>query len=323
MITGASSGVGRAVAREYAQRGASIGLIARGRDGLEAARREVEERGGRALVVQADVSDAEAVEAAAATVEKELGPIDVWINHAMVSMLAPIHAMKPDEFRRITEVTYLGVVYGTLAALKRMLPRDRGTIVQVGSTLAYRGIPLQSGYCAAKHAIQGFHDTLRSELFHDRSNVRATLVHLPATNTPQFRLLRNRMPKKAQPFGAIYQPEVAAKAVVWAADHPRRELNVGFGTTLAIIANSFFPAALDRYLAGVGFSGQQGEEAEVRGRPDNMFAPVPGDHGAHGAFDDRAKSRSPHFWFETHRAWIGVFAFAGLMLTAIFSAKSR
>ena len=314
VITGASAGVGRAVARQFAERGAKIGLLARGRDGLEGAKREVEASGGEAIVVQVDVADADAVEAAAARVEKELGPIDVWINNAMASVLSPVREMTAEEYRRVTEVTYLGVVHGTLAALRRMLPRDRGTIVQVGSTLAYRGIPLQSAYCAAKHAIQGFHDSLRSELLHDGSNVHVTLVHLPALNTPQFRWVRSRMPRKAQPFGTIYQPEVAADAIVWAADNPRRELNVGSGTTKAIIANSFAPGLLDRYLAHVAFDGQQGDEPETPGRPDNLYDPLPGDAGAHGVFDDRATFSSPHLWSEKHRGLLGLFALGGLLL---------
>ena len=316
-ITGASAGIGRAVARKFAERGASIALIARGREGLEAARREVHELGGSAIVIEADVADAQAVEDAAARVEAELGPIDVWINNAMASVLAPVREMQPDEYERVTAVTYLGVVYGTLAALKRMLPRDRGVIVQVGSTLAYRGIPLQSAYCAAKHAIQGFHDSLRAELMHDESNVRVTMVHLPAVNTPQFRWVRSRMPRKAKPFGTIYQPEVAAEAIVWAAEHPsRREWNVGAGTTKAILANSFFPSLLDAYLARVGVDGQLGDEPEDADRPDNLFEPLPLDAGAHGVFDDIATSRSPQLWAEKHRGWL-VAGVAALLVGAL------
>jgi NAD(P)-dependent dehydrogenase (short-subunit alcohol dehydrogenase family) len=314
VVTGASAGVGRAVARRFAENGALIALIARGRDGLEAAKRDVEERGGRAIVIEADVADAAAMENAAARTEAELGPIDVWVNNAMVSVLSPVKEMTADEFRRVTEVTYLGVVYGTLAALERMLPRDRGVIVQVGSTLAYRGIPLQSAYCAAKHAIQGFHESLRCELLHDRSGVSVTMVHLPAINTPQFRWVRSRMPRKSQPFGTIYQPEVAAEAIVWASEHPRRELNVGAGTTRAVIANSFIPGVLDHYLGRIGYDGQQGDEPETPGRRDNLFEPLPGDAGAHGVFDDRATGRSPHLWTNTHRGLIG--AAAGLLAIA-------
>ena len=321
LITGASAGVGRATARRFAENGASIALVARGREGLEAAKAEVEARGGRAIVIEADVSDAQAVEAAAARTETELGPIDVWVNNAMASVLSPVREMTAEEYRRVTEVTYLGVVYGTLAALKRMLARDRGVIVQVGSTLAYRGIPLQSAYCAAKHAIQGFHDSLRSELLHDKSGVEVTMVHLPAVNTPQFRWLRSRMPRKAQPFGTIYQPEVAAEAIVWASEHPRREVNVGSGTTKAIIANSFVPGLLDHYLGRIGFDGQQGDEPEEPNRADNLYYPLPGDAGAHGVFDDRATPHSPQLWTNTHRGVIG--AAVGLLAIGGVAALLR
>ena len=314
VITGASAGVGRATARAFAARGARIGLIARNEEALENARAEVEARGGKAIVVIADVADAGAIEHAARTIEDELGPIDVWVNNAMASVLGPVKELSAKEFRRVTEVTYLGVVHGTLAALRRMLPRDRGVIVQVGSTLAYRGIPLQAPYCAAKHAVQGFHESLRSELLHDKSNVHVTMVQLPAVNTPQFRWLRNYMPRKAQPFGTIFEPEVAARAIVWAADHPRRELNVGWGTTQAIIANAFIPGLLDHYLGRIGFDQQQGDEPEDEGRADNLFAPIPGDAGAHGAFSDRAKTTSPQLWANTHR---GVFAGAIGALAAV------
>lgn len=290
VITGASAGVGRATARLFAARGARIGLIARNREALENARSEVEARGGQAVIAIADVADADAVERAAQLIEDAFGPFDVWINNAMASVLGPIMETSPEEFRRVTEVTYLGVVHGTQAALRRMLPRDRGVIVQVGSTLAYRGIPLQAPYCAAKHAVQGFHDSLLSELLHDGSNVRACMVHLPAINTPQFRWLRSHMPRKAQPFGAIFEPEVAARAIVWASEHPRREVNVSWGTAQAIIANAFVPGLLDHYLGRIGYDAQQGDEPEEPGRPDNLFAPVPGDAGAHGVFGDRAKS---------------------------------
>jgi NAD(P)-dependent dehydrogenase (short-subunit alcohol dehydrogenase family) len=323
VITGASAGVGRAAARRFADSGADVALIARGREGLERARAEVEERGRRALVIQADVSDADALERAADEVERTLGPIDVWVNNAMVSVLAPIKDTTAEEFRRVTEVTYLGIVYGTLAALRRMLPRDRGAIIQVGSALAYRGIPLQAAYCGAKHAVQGFCDSLQSELLHDKSNVRVCMVQLPALNTPQFRSLRNKMPRKAQPVGTIFQPEVAADAIVWAADHPRRELNVGFSTTQAIVGNSFLPGLLDHYLARVGYDGQQDDEPEQHGRADNLFDPLPGDRGAHGVFDDRAKKSSPHVWTEKHRGAIGgIIAAVGLLaLTRLVSNR--
>ena len=230
VITGASAGVGRATAREFARHGARIGLLARGNDGLNAARREVEELGSEALVIPIDVADADQVESAAAQIEAEFGHIDIWINNAMTSVFSPIKQMTAEEFRRVTEVTYLGYVYGTLAALKRMLPRDRGVIVQVGSALAYRGIPLQAAYCAAKHAVQGFCDSLWCELLHDNSNVKVTMVHMPALNTPQFGWVKSRLPRKAQPVPPIFQPEVAAEAIYFAAHNPRREFYVGLPT---------------------------------------------------------------------------------------------
>src|SRR5919112_2507609 len=236
VVTGASAGVGRAAVRAFAERGDSIGLIARGIDGLEAARREVEELGGKALVLPLDVADADKVEEAAARVERQLGPIDIWVNNAMVSVFSPVEETEPEEYRRVTEVTYLGYVYGTLAALKRMLPRDEGVIVQVGSALGYRSIPLQSAYCAAKHAIVGFTDSLRSELVHRRTRFRVPAVNLPGVNTPQFRWVRSRLPRESQPVGAIFQPEVAADAIVWAAEHERREVTVGTPAVLAILA---------------------------------------------------------------------------------------
>ena len=304
VVTGASAGVGRATVRAFARRGAHVGLIARGEDGLEGARREVEALGGRALVLPADVADAGQVELAATAVEEELGPIDVWVNNAMVSVFSPVKEMMPVEFRRVTEVTYLGYVYGTLAALRRMLPRDHGSIVQVGSALAYRGIPLQSAYCGAKHAIQGFNDSLRAELLHDDSHIRLTMVQLPALNTPQFTWVRTRLPRHPQPVPPIYQPEVAAEAIVWAADHDRREVSVGAPTTLAILANKVAPGLLDRYLARTNYEAQQTDQPIDPDRPDNLLRPLPGDHGAHGPFDDRAHEWSPQWWLATHRGWV-------------------
>ena len=321
VITGASAGVGRATARLFAARGARIGLIARNRDALENAKREVEARGGEAVVAVADVSDPDAVERAAQLIEDAFGPFDVWVNNAMASVLGPITEIPPDEFKRVTEVTYLGIVYGTQAALRRMLPRDQGVIVQVGSTLAYRGIPLQAPYCAAKHAVQGFHDSLLSELLHEKSNVRACLVNLPALNTPQFRWIRSHMPHKAQPFGTIFEPEVAARAIVWASEHPRRELNAGWGTTQAIVANAFAPGLLDRYLGRIGYEQQQGEEFEEAGRADNLFQTVPGDAGAHGVFSDRAKSASPQLLANTHRGVIAAGVCALAIAAIVYSRR--
>lgn len=318
VVTGASAGVGRATVQEFARRGASIGLIARGRAGLEGARRDVEAEGGRALVLPLDVSDSDAVEAAAEKVEDELGPIDVWVNNAMLSVFSPVKEMTPEDFRRVTEVTYLGYVYGTLAALKRMLPRDRGAIVQVGSALAYRGIPLQAAYCASKHAIQGFMDSLRTELIHDGSHVRVVMVQMPALNTPQFSWVKSRLPHKAQPVPPIYQPEVAARAIAWAADHGERELYVGGSTVEAIVGNKIAPAFADWYLARTGFDSQQTDGALPPDRRDNLWQPVDDvqDHGAHGKFDDRATDHSYQLWAATHRGLLAI-AGAGLGLAGL------
>jgi NAD(P)-dependent dehydrogenase (short-subunit alcohol dehydrogenase family) len=301
VVTGASAGLGRALVRRFARDGAHLALLARGREGLEAAKREVDEAGGRALVIPVDVANWVRVDAAAAQIEDTLGPIDIWINNAMTSVFSPVREMLPEDYRRVTEVTYLGAVHGTLAALHRMLPRDRGTIVQVGTALAYRGIPLQSAYCAAKHALQGFMDSLRSELLHDGSQVRVSMVHLPAMNTPHFSWAKSRMPRKAQPVPPIYQPEIGAEAVHWAAHHDRRELWVGMTTVAAILADRLAPAALDRYLAASGYDSQQTQEPEPPDRPDNLWEPVAGDRGAHGSFGDRAITRSPQLWAATHR----------------------
>lgn len=301
VITGASAGVGRALARAYAARGACIGLLARGRDGLEAARREVESLGSRAVVCAADVADAEQVEAAAQTIEQTFGAPDIWINNAMTSVFSPVKEMTAEEFRRVTEVTYLGVVHGTLAALRRMLPRDHGSIVQVGSALAYRGIPLQSAYCAAKHAVQGFCDSLRAELLHDGSRVSLTMVQLPALNTPQFDWVKSRLPNRAQPVPPILQPEVAADAIVWAADSGRREVWIGMPTVKAILGNKIAPGLLDHVLARMGYDAQQTDEPEDPTRPNNLWMPVAGDHGAHGRFDARAQRGSLQVWASQHR----------------------
>jgi NAD(P)-dependent dehydrogenase (short-subunit alcohol dehydrogenase family) len=324
VVTGASAGVGRAVARAYGRRGARVGLLARGVEGLESARREIEAAGGRALVVPTDVSDASQVEAAARAVESALGPIDVWINNAMVSVFSPIKETTPEEFRRVTEVTYLGYVYGTLAALRRMLPRDRGVIVQVGSALAYRGIPLQAAYCGAKHAIQGFTDSLRCELLHDRSRVRVVGVQMPALNTPQFGWVKTRLPRKPQPVPPIYQPEVAARAILWAAEHERAELYVGLPTVLAIEGNKIAPRLADWYLGRTGYDAQQTDEPVPANRPDNLWQPVAGDHGAHGAFGHRAREHSTQLWLSLHRGWLALTALgAAAVLAAVRLAPRR
>jgi NAD(P)-dependent dehydrogenase (short-subunit alcohol dehydrogenase family) len=317
VVTGASAGVGRATVRAFAARGARLGLLARGPDGLEATRAEVEATGGRALAVPVDVADAQAVEAAADAVESALGQIDIWVNGAMTSVFSPVAEMTAEEIQRVTAVTYLGAVHGTLSALRRMLPRDRGVIVQVGSGLAYRSIPLQAAYCGAKFALRGFTDSLRSELIHLDSGVRITMVHLPALNTPQFRWVKSRLPNEAQPLPPIFQPEVAAEAIVWASEHDRRELNVGVPTDLAILANKIAPGLLDRYLADAGWEGQMTDEPRDPDRPSNLWEPVPGDHGAHGVFDSRAHPGSPQLWAATHRALLAAgAAIAGLAAAA-------
>lgn len=307
VITGASAGVGRATVREFAKHRAWIGLVARGVDGLEAARREVEGYGGRALVLPTDVADAQQVEAAAQRVEEEFGPINIWINNAMASVFSPIKEMTAEDFERVTKVTYLGFVYGTLAALKRMLPRDRGTIVHVGSALAYRSIPLQAAYCASKHAIMGFYASLRTELEHDHSNVRTTIVHMPALNTPQFGWVKSRLQRKAQPVPPIYQPEVAARAIYYAAHHPaKREYYAAWSVVEAIFGNKIAPSYADHYLARTGYGSQQYDGSEDPSRPNNLWSPLPGDHGAHGAFDERARGHSLELWAETHWWWLAI-----------------
>ena len=321
VITGASAGLGRATAREFGRHGAKVGLIARGVDGLEAAKREIESAGGSAMVLPLDVADASAIEKAAAAVEQEFGSIDIWVNNAMASVFSPVKEMQPEEYKRVTEVTYLGVVYGTLAALKRMLPRDQGTIVQVGSALVYRSIPLQSAYCAAKHAVAGFTDSLRCELIHDKSNVQVTMVQMPALNTPQFGWVKSRLKYKAQPVPPIFQPEVGARAIYWAAHHSRREIYAGWPTVEAIVGNKLAPGLLDRYLGKTGFDSQQTSEPEDPNRPSNLWQPLKGDHGAHGTFDPQARETSLELQASLSRRWIG----AGLaaIAAAVLLASRR
>jgi short-subunit dehydrogenase len=301
VVTGASAGVGRAIAAEFAAEGAKLGLLARGTDGLEGARRDAEAAGGVALAVPADVADVDQVEAAAETIERELGPIDVWINCAMTTVFAPFTKISAQEYKRVTEVTYLGCVYGTMAALKRMYPRNQGTIIQVGSALAYRSIPLQSAYCGAKHAIAGFTDSIRTEVFHDKKNIHLTMVQLPAMNTPQFDWCKSKMPRHPQPVPPIYEPEVAARAIVWASRHPRREVYVGAPTVLAIWGNKLIPGLLDRYLGATGFNSQQTSEAVTDDRPNNLFEALPGDYGAHGSFGSLSYKRSIQSWINRNR----------------------
>lgn len=322
VVTGASAGLGRAIACEFARRGARIGLIARGRSRLEAAQREMRELGGEALVLPGDVADPEHIESAAAAVEREFGPIDVWVNNAMATVFAPFVEVTPAEFKRATEVTYLGFVYGTMTALKRMRPRNKGVIVQVGSALAYRSIPLQSAYCGAKHGMVGFTDSVRSELIHEKSDIHIVVVHAPAMNTPQFSWCRSKLPNHPQPVPPIYEPEVAARAVYAAAHSRRREIYVGVPTVAVIYGQEIAPGFADRYLGRTGFESQQTHEPVPPDRQDNLFEPVEGDWGAHGVFGDRASSSSPQTWLNLHRgaaaaavAGLGLFAFAAIRST--------
>jgi NAD(P)-dependent dehydrogenase (short-subunit alcohol dehydrogenase family) len=321
VVTGASGGVGRAVAHAFARRGASVALVARGVEGLEDARREVESLGGQGLALPTDVADHEQVEAAAERAEAELGPIDVWVNDAMATVFAPFLQVQPEEYRRATEVTYLGAVYGTMSALRRMTARDRGTVVQVGSALSYRAIPLQSAYCGAKFAIRGFTDSVRTELLHDRSGVWITMVQLPAVNTPQFNWCRTKLPDHPQPVPPIYQPEVPAEAVYWAAHHRRRELDVGGSAVKAIFGNKVAPRLADWYLARTGYKSQQVQDMPVNGRPDNLFEPVAREAATHGMFDDQAHDRSYQLWANTHRPLVAA-ALAGAGAAAFGLARA-
>jgi short-subunit dehydrogenase len=317
VVTGASAGVGRAAVRRFARERAHIGLIARGTDGLEAAREEVERAGGEAIVIPTDVAHPDQVEAAAETVERTFGPIDIWVNDAMVTVFAPFLEVTPEEYRRATEVTYLGFVYGTMAALKRMVPRDHGTVVQVGSALAYRSIPLQAPYCGAKAAIRGFTDSVRTELMHQKSNVHLTMVQMPGLNTPQFNWCETKLPNHPKPVPPIFQPELAAEAIYYAAHHRRREIYVGRSSVMSILGNKVSPGLLDKYLAKTGFKSQQTNQPVGPDRPSNLYEPVAGDHGAHGNFDSKASSTSVQFWADTHR---GLMALIGVGLGTLVGA---
>jgi short-subunit dehydrogenase len=318
VVTGASGGVGRATARALGERGASVVLLARGAEGLDGAKREVESSGGRALAIQTDVSQFDQVEAAAEAADRAFGPIDLWINNAMVSMYSPFMKMTPEEFRHIVDVTFLGAVHGTHCALQRMIPRDRGVIVQVGSALAFRSIPLQSAYCASKHAIQGFTESIRSELIHERSRVRVSVVNMPALNTTQFTWTRNKMAHKARPTGTIFQPEVAAAAILFAAEHDRRELMVGYTTVEATVGEKIIPGLLDRYLATAAWEGAMLPEPTDPKQPDNFWEPVHADLGAHGQFDALAQDFSLQLWATTHRkSLLGGLSLIGVGLFAI------
>ena len=298
VITGATAGIGRATTREFARRGYKIGLLARDKKRLQATKAEVEKLGGKAIAIATDVSDPKAVEGAAGKIEQELGPIAIWINNAMTTVFSPVHKMSADEYKKVTEVTYLGYVYGTLSALKRMRKRNSGTIVQVGSALSYRAIPLQSAYCAAKFAIRGFTDSLRTELLHDKKDINLTMVQLPAHNTPQFSWSRTHVSKNPQPVPPIFQPEVAGRAIYWASQHPRREVTVGRPTAATVMMNKLFPGLVDVYLARSGYEAQMTSHTIGEGREGNLFKPVQGNFSAHGRFDKRAKSVSLQFQFE-------------------------
>lgn len=326
VITGASAGIGRAAALLFGGRGDNVGLLARGRAGLQGAVEDVEKAGGRALAVATDVADYDQVKGAARQIEEVLGPIDVWINVAFTSVFAPFWEIAPEEYKRVTEVSYLGFVYGTRVALDFMRPRDRGTVVQVGSALALRSIPLQSAYCGAKHAIDGFTSSLRTELMHEHSNVRVTVVQMPAVNTPQFSWVLSRLPNHPQPVPPIYQPEMAAGAVLYAADHPgRKEYWAGGSTAATILANKFAAPLLDRYLARTGFRSQQTNEKVDPDRPHNLWEPVDGeggrDHGSHGAFDDRAHNRSPELWVSHHARMMAALVGAAVGAVGVMAAK--
>jgi short-subunit dehydrogenase len=317
MVTGSSGGVGRAIAHAFARRGAAVGLLARGEEGLEACRAEVESVGGRALILAADVSHADEVEAAASTLEDRFGPIDVWVNDAMATVFAPFVETSAEEFTRATEVTYLGAVYGTMAALKRMVPRDHGTVIQVGSALAYRAIPLQSAYCGAKFAIRGFTDSVRTELMHYKSHVWISMVQLPAVNTPQFNWCRSKLPDHPMPVPPIYQPEVPAEVVYYAAHHHRREIFCGAPAVMAILGNKLLPGVADHYLAWTGFRSQQIADLPVPAdRPNNLFEPVKEQAATHGMFDDQAKSVSYQAWATTHRSVLAGALVGGLATAA-------
>ena len=324
VITGASGGVGRATARMLGTRGAKVALLARGLKGLEGAKREVEANGGTALTIPVDVSQFDQIEAATDRVERELGPIDLWINNAMVSMYSPFMKMSPEEFKHIVEVTFLGSVYGTQCALRRMMPRNRGVIIQVGSALAFRSIPLQSAYCASKHATQGFTESIRCELIHEKSDVRISVVNMPALNTTQFLWSKNKMPRKARPPGTIFQPEVAAEAILFAAEHNRRQMMVGYPTVEATLGEKIIPGLLDHYLAKAAWEGSMLPEPADADQPDNFWQPLPGDHGSHGPFDHRARAYSPLFWATKNRATLlGGFVLAVIGASAIFVRDRR
>jgi NAD(P)-dependent dehydrogenase (short-subunit alcohol dehydrogenase family) len=324
VITGGTAGIGRATAREFARHGCNVAVLARGKDGLDATARDIEQLGGKALAIPTDVSDWNAVESAADRVEREFGPIDIWVNNAFAGIFSRFMDVTPEEYERVTAVTYLGQVNGTRAALKRMLPRDKGAIVLVGSALAYRGIPLQSAYCGAKHAIQGFIDSVRCELLHAKVNVTITMVQMPGVNTPQFDWIRAKLPGEPRPVGKVYQPEVAGRAIYFAAHDGRKEMLVGLPTVEAVWGNKVASSLLDEYLAAAGFDAQQRPEPVSPDRQDNLFDPVPGDHGAHGSFDAEAVDSSAELWITEHKKELGLAALGAAALAgAGFMLASR
>lgn len=321
IVTGASAGLGRAIAIKFAQKNLSVGLISRNAERLESLKQELEGLGVRAAFAICDVAEADQVEKAASSLENELGPIDIWVNNAMTSIFSPFKEITPEEYKRVTEVSYLGCVYGTMSALKSMLPRNKGIIIQVGSALAYRAIPLQSAYCGAKHAIEGFTESIRCELLHDNSNVRITMVQMPAMNTPQFNWVKSRLRHKPQPVPPIFQPEVGAQAVVWSAFHYRREWIVGGSSAMAIIGNKFFPGLGDRYLGKTGYDAQQYNGLDDPNRPNNLFETVSGPFGSHGDFDGRAREFSFQFWFTRYRILILILILLLIFLTGFYFLK--
>ncbi|MGE5564428.1 MAG: SDR family oxidoreductase [Bacillota bacterium] len=324
VVTGGTAGIGRAAVREFARNGYDVAILARGHDGLEATRKEIEGYGQRALAIPTDVADWKAVEEAAERIERELGPIDVWVNNAFAGIFSRFMDVTPEEYERVTQVTYLGQVNGTRAALKRMLPRDRGKIVLVGSALAYRGIPLQSAYCGAKHAIQGFIDSLRCELLNEKTNVTVTMVQMPGVNTPQFDWIRAKLPGQPRPVGKVYQPEVAGRAIYAAAHDTRKEMLVGLPTVEAVWGNKVASSLLDDYLAATGIKAQQRPERVQPDRRDNLFEPVPGDHGAHGSFDDEAVDSSAELWLTEHKKEVGLAALGAAAVAGVgFMLASR
>ena len=324
VVTGGTAGIGRATVREFARNGYDVAILARGQDGLDATKKEVEEHGRRALAIPTDVADWSAVEAAAERVERELGPIDVWVNNAFAGIFSRFIDVTPEEYERVTQVTYMGQVNGTRAALKRMLPRDKGKIVLVGSALAYRGIPLQSAYCGAKHAIQGFIDSLRCELLNEKTNVTVTMVQMPGVNTPQFDWIRAKLPGQPRPVGKVYQPEVAGRAIYAAAHDKRKEMLVGLPTVEAVWGNKVASSLLDEYLAATGIKAQQRPERVQPDRKDNLFEPVAGDHGAHGSFDSEAVDSSAELWLTEHKKELGLAALGAAAVAGVgFMLASR